>query len=190
MTREAGTAGTAIAQEAARQLGWQAYDRELLELVAREKGIKLSLLESIDEQARSQLHTFAESFGGSPAITEYGYFRDVTETILLLGAHGRCVIVGRGAAFLLQRETTLRVRLVGERPERVRAVAETRGLSAADAERWVEETDQHRRRFNQRHFGVDGTNPTHYDLVLNAFRWTVEEAAGLIVEAARRRTAR
>jgi hypothetical protein len=188
LTREAGTPGTTIAREAARQLGWQAYDHELLEIIGREKGVRLSLLEGVDEQVRSSIVTFAESFGGAPAVTEFGYYRDLVETILLLAARGRCVIVGRGAAFLLPRATTLRVRLIGERPDRVRAAGEERGLAPAEAERWVAETDKHRQRFIQRHFGLDATNPTHYDLVLNAPRWTVAQAAGLIVEAARRRT--
>jgi cytidylate kinase len=188
LTREAGTPGTTIAQEAARQLGWQAYDHELLEIVAREKHLRASQLEGLDEQVRSQLVTFAESIGGTPSVTEFGYFRDLAETILLLAAKGRCVIVGRGAAFLLPKAKTLSVRVVGERSDRIQAAAKDRGLSVKEAERWVTETDEQRERFVQRHFGLDATNPSHYDLVLNASHWTVADAAGLVVEAVRRRT--
>jgi cytidylate kinase len=187
MTREAGTPGTSVAREVARQLGWEVYDHELLEIIAREHGLRVSLLESVDERVRSQLLTFTESFGGTPAVTEYSYFLHLAETILLLGAHGRCVIVGRGSAFLLPRESTLRVRLIGDPAERVRTVAERRGISSEDAATWVRETDEHRHQFVHRHFGIDSTNPRCYDLILSTDTWTVEETAGLIVDAIHRR---
>jgi hypothetical protein len=46
------------------------------------------------------------------------YVHHLSQAILSLGAHGRCVIIGRGAAQILPAQTTLRVRLIGPRERR------------------------------------------------------------------------
>jgi cytidylate kinase len=99
---------------------------------------------------------------------------------------GRCVIVGRGANFILPAPTTLRVRLVASREDRVRAMAHRLGLPAREAAAWVERTERERAEFVRRYFGQDTADPHHYDLVLNMSRLSVEEAADVVVQTLRR----
>ncbi len=73
--------------------------------------------------------------------------------------------------------------MIGDSAERIRTVAERRGISPDEAATWVRETDEHRQHFVQRHFGIDSTNPLCYDLILNTSAWTVAEATGMIVDA-------
>ena len=110
---QTGTSGTSVAQEVGRRLGWQVYDHELLERIAAEHGLRVSLLESLDERRQSWLVEWMEGFSQKLHVGETGYVHHLTQTILSLGAHGGCVIVGRGAGLLLAPATTLRVRLIG-----------------------------------------------------------------------------
>src|SRR2546430_199101 len=80
------------------------------------------------------------------------------------------VIVGRGAAHMLPRATTLRIRLVGTREDRIAATSSRLKISLAEAARWVETTDKQRSRFVKDHFYKDPADPDQYDLVLNASR--------------------
>jgi cytidylate kinase len=181
--REAGSGGTRLAHEVGRQLGWPVYDHELLEHIAQEKGLRLSLLKSVDERRRSWLEETAEMFASAPGVTENAYVRYLIETVLSLGAHGECVIVGRGAGFLLPAATTLRVRVIASEPDRIQNTSQRLGLSTADAARWVRDTERDRVAFVRAHFQKDPSDAINYDLVLNSSRWSVEEGAQLIVDA-------
>jgi cytidylate kinase len=187
LSREAGAGGTSVAREVGARLGWPVYDHELVERIAKEMKLRTQLLESVDERRRGWVQDAVESFLASiPSVSETAYVRRLVETVLSLGTHGECVLVGRGAVLLLPPAITLRVRLVAALEDRITVMSRDRGLSREDAARYVERTDRERRRFIQDHFGKDPTDAQHYDLVLNYSRFTAAECADFIVEALRR----
>ena len=85
IAREAGAPGTSVAREVGRRLDWQVYDHELLERIAAEHGLRVSLLESLDERRQSWLVECMEGFFQKAHIGESGYVHHLTETILSLG---------------------------------------------------------------------------------------------------------
>jgi Cytidylate kinase-like family len=193
LEREVGTQGTRIANETAKLLGWQVYDHELLEHIAKEMGLRAALLESIDERLQGWLRDSIESFLASfisgdktPWATESSYVHHLVETVVALGVHGECVIVGRGAAFLLPARTTMRVRLVGTERDRIKTLARVLNLSERDAMRQVHEVDRRRCDFVRNHFNKNPEDPSNYDVVLNAIRLSTSGCAEVIVEALKR----
>jgi cytidylate kinase len=190
LEREAGAPGTSVAHEVGRRLGWPVYDHELLELIAREMGLRVHLLESVDERSQGWLQESFQAFAEVPQVTENSYVRHLVETILSLGAHGGCIIVGRAAAQILPVASTLRVRLIGRREDRIAQAARRLNLSATDAARWVEDKERERVRFVKDHFYKDLADPEQYDLLLSVSRWSVAECADLIGHAVRCLTAR
>ncbi len=109
----------------------------------------------------------------------------LVETVLALGVHGECVIVGRGAAFILPAETTLRVRLVGPGKDRIEALRRKTGVSEREAAHRVRALDRQRNDFIRDHFQKDPTDPRNFDLVLNATRLASRQCADLVVAAVR-----
>jgi cytidylate kinase len=193
LEREAGTQGTMVAQEVGRMLGWQVWDHELLERVAQDMGLRSRLLKSVDERQQSWLVEIAEAFlsapvvsKSSPPVTEIEYVDHLVKVVLTLGLHGECVIVGRGAGFILPLETTLRVRLIGEERDRIGELARARGISEAEAAREVRTLDRERTHFVKKNFSRDPNDPRQYDLILNALRLTVAERAEVIIDALHR----
>jgi len=190
VAREAGILGTSVAREVGRRLDWQVYDHELLERIATEMGLRTNLLESVDEKRESWLRESAEAFMDLPSVSENAYVQHLIGTVLALGAHGECVIVGRGAAQVLPPDTTLRVRLVAPLKDRIEALARQRGLSRQQAACDVEHIDRDRVDFVQNHFLKDPADPRNYDLLLNTSRFSIGECAELIIEALHRLQAR
>jgi cytidylate kinase len=191
LSREVGAGGTSVGRELGDRLGWPVYDNELVERIAKEMKLRTRLLESIDERRMAWLQGSVDTFLASlPPISETAYVRHLIETILSLGTHGECVLVGRGAALILPPATTLRVRLVADLEDRIAHMSRDRGLSREEATRYVERTDRERRRFIQDHFHKDPTDAQHYDLVLNFSRFPAGECADIILEALRRLQAR
>jgi cytidylate kinase len=189
-SREAGSGATLVAREVGRRLNWPVYDRELLEHLAKELQVDVDQLRYVDERPGSWLVDTLKAFAAASTVTEVTYFRRLLNLLLALGDRGECVIVGRGASFVLPVDTTLRVRLLASRPDRIALLVREHGLNPTEAARYVETTDRERIRFLKDHFHKDPTDPQLYDLVLNASRFSVEECTAIIIEALHRLQAR
>src|SRR5262249_55976043 len=156
-------------------LGWPVYDQELVQRIATEMNLRASLLASVDEKRMSWLEECVGGFASVPSVSESAFVRRLIETILSLGVHGDCIIVGRGAPQILPVETTLRVRLVAALDDRITVMSRELNVSREEAARFIEKTDRERRTFIQDHFQKDPSDPGHYDLVLNSSRFPPQE---------------
>ena len=99
---------------------------------------------------------------------------------------GQCIVVGRGAAQVLPIETTLRAgQIVAPHAWRVSETQKRLGVTHEEAERWVQKTDNERIQFVKHCFHKDTTDPAEYDLTLNSSRYSIDECAEIVVQAAR-----
>lgn len=183
ISREAGARGSEIGREVGRRRQWQVYDRELLEEISAETGLRTELLESLDERQTSWMSDVFETFGGGTRSSSSSYIRTLVHVISGLAAVGRCVVVGRGAAYLLPRDRTLRVRVVGRREDRVACARSRLGSSESEARDWVVRTDRERLEFVRTHFQRNEADLQLFDLVLNSSTFTNENCASLILAA-------
>ena len=187
ISRESGAGAPAVAHEIGDLTGWAVYDRELLDKIANETGLRTELLESVDEKCTPWLTTALEAFAGEKTINSNTYALQLAHTILALSTRGEAVIVGRGASALLPAETTLRVRLIAPLAYRIAGIEKDRGLSAREAARYVEQTDRDRNAFVRTYFQKDASDQHLYDLILNSSRFTARQSAELIVAAMQKR---
>lgn len=186
ISREVGGMGSAVAAAVGRRLGWPVYDRAIVEKVAEEIRKPAIHLENLDEKPASLLEECLSALSSRYPVTADQYFKYLVGAVRGLGKVGHCVIVGRGANCLLPVESTLRVRLIADYPDRLRVVAQRRGVSEAEAAAWMEKTEADRVRFVRSHFDKDPADPHLYDLVLNTSRLSVEECADLILDVLRK----
>jgi cytidylate kinase len=185
ISREAGALGTTVAKEIGRQLGWPVYDRELLDKVAEQMQRPTFHLHGIDERPANWLEDCLRSLTTGQDVSASAYFKYLVAVVRGLGLNGHCVIVGRGAGYMLPPATTVRVRLVAALPDRVKVIARQHGLVEKDAARWVAKTDRDRAQFVRTHFRADAAAADQYDLVLNSSRLTPAECARAVIEVLR-----
>jgi cytidylate kinase len=182
LSRTTGALGTSVARVVGSRLGWKVYDHELLEQIARDMNVRVGLLEGVAEKHVSWIREMMEAFSAGPQVNEQTYLKHLVGTVLSLGARGRCVLVGRGAAHFLPAARTLRVRLTAPLDFRVAVISRERGLSREQARRFIEKSDRERARFLREHFLADPEDSARYDLILNAARFGAVGCAELIVE--------
>ena len=182
ISREAGARGTTLANKVGQLLGWPVYNRELLKHISETSGLKLALLESVDEKCSSWLEDCMDRLLATPHISQATYARNIMHTVMSLSALGNCIIVGRGAAQILPPETALRVRLVGPENERIAYVQRKFALPENEATKWVRDKDRERTEYICKTFLKNVTDPTGYDLTLNMSRIPVEVAADIVRE--------
>ena len=189
LSAEVGTPAIDVAHEVGHRLGWPVHDGDILKRVADDLGINVATLDSFDERRRSWLLECLESLSSRPIIGEYVIVRGLVRQLRILAAAGHCVIVGRGAAQLLPVDSTLRVRLVGTREDRVEDVVHRYGVHREQAARMLDELEAERARFIRDHLNHDPRDINAYDLVVNTSHFPPAECAGLIIEGIHQREA-
>src|SRR5262249_7672885 len=153
---------------------------ELIHAIAEESGASEELLRSLDEHARNNLEDMIQGILMGVAYTESEYFKHLLRVVHTISRHGRAVLVGRGANFILTQSPALRVRAVCRADIRVRRIMEVRGLSQHDAEREVAHVDRERAHFMKRHYKADVADPTGYDVLVNTGTLPIDSAVDVV----------
>lgn len=183
ISREFGSLGGEIGKMAADQLSFSFYAQELVDEIAKQAHVRRKVVESLDERVQSGIAEWVSERMAGGLFAPSDYLRNLTQVVLTLGRHGRCVLVGRGAHVILDRRWTLRVRCIAQLDWRVEQIQRRDRLSASEARAKILRVDEERCQFYRRHFNVDITDPRQFDLLLNAETLTLETCAELMVGA-------
>jgi cytidylate kinase len=203
ITRQYGAGGSLVARLVAERLEWTVIDNEFVGEVARRAGLPPEEIAAREERTPSLLERLAAALAlSSPEMfapaaaqgAEAGEDRliRVTERVIAeAAAHGRVVLVGRGAAACLSAPAegarALHVYVVAPRAERVKTVMARLGVDETAAARSVDEIDAARQRYLERYYRRRRDDASNYHLVVNTAWLDYEGAAHTIVELARRR---
>jgi cytidylate kinase len=201
VTRQYASGGSDVARLVAAQLEWDVIDNEFVDAVARRAGLPADEVAQREERAPGLLERLARTLAAaSPELfvasatvpmveQDEATIVQVTERVIAeAAAHGRIVLVGRGAqAVLAQRPDALHVYVVAPKPWRVRLAVERLGVAEADADRMVDETDRQRDQYVKTYYGRQRQDISNYDLIVNTARVGIDGAVALVVAEARRR---
>lgn len=187
ISREAGARGGTVARLVGQKLGWTVYDQELLEYIAHQMHLRASVLESLDEKAFHWSHDWLAALLEDQWQDQDAYIVHVTKVILAIGLHGEAIIVGRGAACILPRERSLNIRVIAKDADRIAFLSQLERLTPQEAERYMRETDEQRKRFVRDYFHRNNDDPHEYDLVIDSSSLGEECCAELIVAAVGRK---
>jgi len=116
-------------------------------------------------------------------LTRSKYIEHLASVLVVAAEHGKAVIAGRGANFILRTFPLFRVRIVCPLKVRVERFAELKQMTLKDAEVRVKKSDANRAAFIRSYFQADINETTNYDLMLNSEKVDIEQASGIIVEA-------
>jgi hypothetical protein len=183
ISREKGAGGSALGQRAGKRLGWQVFDKEIVDAIAQRAEVRRELIESLDERDRATIQDTVGQWLNPQPIGTAGYLAHLREVLLTLGHQGNVVIVGRGAQYVLPSQFGLRVRMVAPVEERVRRIASRENLSLKVARVEVESSDRERTRLARRQFGKNSADPMNHDITINTGELTVEAAAEVVLTA-------
>ena len=202
ITRQYASGGSEVARLVAAALRWDVIDNEFVDQVARRAGLPADTVAQRDERAPGLLERLARTLAaGSPELfiatagiprvdpDEAAIVRVTERVIAEAAAHGRIVLVGRGAqAVLAQRPDALHVYVVAPRPWRMKLAVERLGVNPAEVDKVVDETDRQRDQYVRTYYGRQRQDVVNYDMVLNTEKLGIDGAAALVVAEARRRS--
>lgn len=179
ITQSIGSGGAGIARRVAEALGVPLFDDERLQQEALGMGLHLDQLKSLQERGPS---LFERLFSRQPEI----YLDLMKSVVYRAAAKGEGVLAGHGGPILLQEfGCALHVLVHGSPEARIAHLTQHAGVSKEAAVQAIERSDAEKKRFFQFAFRREWTDPALYDLCIQVDKLGAEQAAQLIVAAAR-----
>jgi cytidylate kinase len=183
ISREFGSGGRYIGEQAAKKLGYKFYDKDIIGRIAEETGLAEDFIETIGEYAPSK-SIFAYSFSGrtSSGMSVEDYLNSVQRKIILdIAAGGPCVIVGRCADYILRgTDGCVNVFIHGNEDAKIKRITELYGLSEQEAKKLARDTDK-RRSVNYNYYTEQRWGDVkNYTITLNSSLIGIEKCIELI----------
>ena len=177
--REYGAGGSLVAAELARRKGWELLDQQLTTEIARLAAVEPRVVARCEERVDPLMHRLAKvfwrgSYERSLPISDDKIF-DADNMVHLAhrvieekAKHGHCVIVGRGAPYILRkRHDTFRVFIFGSKEEKVRRLVGLK-MRPKEAEEMVDTIDRERALFIRKYYNAEWPCRILYHTMLNS----------------------
>jgi cytidylate kinase len=181
ISREAGSGASALARMVGDRLGWKVYDEELIEAIAHRMEVPIDDVRALDEQAPSMVQDWLLPLREEYYAPQEAYLDHLAKLIEAIGRAGESILVGRGAGFMLPRETTLSLRAIAPLKVRAQRLAERMGVSVRTARRAAKDLDRRRAQFDRTMHRANPNDPHNFDMVLDTASLSLEIAAEMIV---------
>lgn len=199
ISRQFGSGGARVGRAVAQRLGYRYADREILAEAARMLRVEAADLEPLEEHAAGFWARVGALFAlGSPdtpymppslpSVTEAQLLEVEQQVIRRIAAEGGAVIVGRGAAHVLDGPSSV-IRVFLHAPLALRvelAMAEYSLRDRDAAAAVVQESDRVRAQFVRRLTGRDWCDATLYDICLDVGSVGVDRVADIIADLVQR----
>lgn len=182
ISREAGAGGGALARMVGQRLGWKVYDDELIEAIAHRMQVPIDEVRALDELPPSVVQDWLLPLREEYYAPQEAYLDHLAKLIEAIGRAGDSILVGRGAGFMLPRESTLSIRVIAPLRDRALRLAERMGVSARTARRAAKDLDRRRAQFDRTMHRANSNDPHCFDLVIDTQSLGLEMAAEVVIQ--------
>ena len=183
LSREPGSGGRIVAGRLAEKLSIDIFHQEVIHEMAKSADVSEQVVETLDERGLSTLEDWISSLILDRHLWPDEYLQHLMKVIATIGKHGRAVVVGRGANFVLPPDKRFAVRIVAPLQWRIDNVSREFDIPKGEAKRRVLRTDSDRRAFIRKYFNADIADPNNYDLVINTATLNLDDAVNVISAA-------
>lgn len=188
ISREFGSGGRSIGKEVAQKLGYDYYDKELIEKIAEKSGLSADYIERNGEHSPGT-NIFSYAFVGrnrrGMSVEDY-LWNHQREFILSLAEKGNCVIVGRCADYILRERTDcLNVFIHADKEKRADRIVNLYGETDQKPEKRLMDKDKTRslnyKYYTDRNWGMS----QNYHISLDSGVIGIERCEDIIITLAK-----
>ena len=192
ISRQYGSGGRMIGQQLAKELNIPFYDKEIIDLAAKESGLAVDFIRGQEQQlTQSLLFSIVTNFTSNSSafnpnmlsLSDQVYLAEA-KAIRELADKGPCVMVGRCADWVLEKDyDVLRVFVCGPIEDRCRRAVEEYGDKQENIQKAVQSIDKQRARYCQHYCDKAWEDAENYDLCLNSGTISLENCVTIIKAA-------
>lgn len=195
ISREFGSGGRELGKRLADMLGFDYYDKEILAAIAQGQGLDETYVEkALDQQAWQTVPlTFRRSFSGitGPQSTQIHLLLEQKRVIERIAHTGKdCVIVGRNADVILQKEHPFNIFVCADMETKVRRcmerAANEENLSNKEILQNIRRIDKNRAKTREILSGSKWGERGTYHLTVNTTDWNIKELTPAVADFALR----
>lgn len=188
--RQLGSGGHIIAKKLAETFGCKFYDRELLNLAAKESGFSPQFFERNDEhkgffQSLFNCGTrfYSEASYYNSDISQEGLFKFQSDAIRHAAEQGSCVFVGRCADYVLRdMPNMVSVFITANIGERIARVKERNAADDTAALKMIEDGDKQRSSYYNYYTGKRWGDSSSYDLCVNSSLLGIDKTTRFVTD--------
>lgn len=190
--RQLGSGGHDIGRMLALDFQAKYYDRELLNLAAKESGLSEKIFEQNDERKgffRGLLNIGTPHVNGfKPDLSQESLFQFQSDAIRKAAKEGSCVFVGRCADYVLRDfENTVNIFITASMDYRVEQIMNKQHVDAETARRFIEQGEDKRADYYNYYTGKKWGSAESYDLCIDSSKLGLMETEKLIAQFIRKR---
>ena len=193
--RQLGSGGHDIGRMLALDFNAKYYDRELLNLAAKESGFSEKIFEQNDEKKgflRGLFNVQSPHVSGNSLyksnFSQESLFQFQSDAIKKAAEAGSCVFVGRCADYILRDfKNVVNVFITASMKFRIEQVMAKRGISSDEARRFIEQGESRRAEYYNYYTGKKWGAAESYDLCIDSSVLGLVETEKLIATFIRKR---
>ncbi len=177
ISRECGSGGRTIGRKLAERLGYNFYDKELIDRVAKESGLAKEFIEEQGEHITGSLlfniasnMTYAgQVFGGHVLPLQDQLYVVQSDIIKEIAEKENCVIVGRCADYILKdRDDALHVFIHAKLEDKIERAVNDYGFDRDGVEKSLRKKDKARANHYRYYTDAEWGKTQNYDITLNS----------------------
>ena len=193
--RQIGSGGRIIAKKLAEEFNCTLYDREILNLAAKESGFSEQFFEQNDERKGifKSLFNFRSPIVGEGnfydnSFSQEGLYKFQSDAIREAAKQGNCVFVGRTADYVLRDfKECVNIFISANIDERIECVSKRHGISTEEAKKYIREHEDDRSSYYNYYTGKKWGHSESYDLCINSSLLGIDETTVFIADFIRKR---
>ena len=193
--RQLGSGGHDIARMLAMDFNAKYYDRELLNLAAKESGISEKFFEQNDERRgifRSLFHLHASHVGDNNMynndFSQENLFKFQSDAILKAADEGSCVFVGRCADYILrERPDVVSVFISASKRFRIDQIMAKQHIDAPEANKYIKQRESQRASYYNYYTGKKWGSAESYNLCIDSSVLGLQTTEKFIADFIRKR---
>ena len=193
--RQVGAGGLEIGRMLAQDFDAKFYDRELLNLAAKESGFSEKFFKQNDEKKgfiRGLFNVQSPHLSGSSMygsnFSQESLFQFQSDAIRKAAAEGSCVFLGRCADYILRDfENVVNIFITASIDFRVDIISKVKELDADHARKLIEHVESRRAQYYNYYTGKKWGAAESYDFCIDASILGLEETEKLIAEFIRKK---
>ena len=194
--RQLGSGGHDIGRMLALDFQAKYYDRELLNLAAKESGLSEKIFEQNDEKKgffRGLLNIGIPHFSNGdekPGLSQESLFQFQSDAIIRAAKEGSCVFVGRCADYVLRDfPNTVNIFITASMDYRIAQIMNKQRLDKYEARKFIESKESKRAAYYNYYTGKKWGAAESYDLCIDSSVLGIVETEKIIADFIRKRFA-
>ena len=193
--RQFASGGRYISKKLCEKFGCKYFDKEILDLAAKESGFSPDVFKKSDEK-KSFIHTLfhlhapmlSDDNFYNNKFSEESLFKFQCDAIRKAASQGSCMFIGRCADYVLRDEpNTVSIFLAADMEDRISRTMERYNMDEESARKTISKKDSTRASYYNYYTGKKWGAAESYDLCINTSIFGLDETAKFIADFIRKR---